>query len=66
MSYTDEPKRVALFVSRHDHCLMELLWRFARKELPCAMAMQGVEWADRMVRGRPETVYTVPDGSRPG
>jgi len=28
--------------------------------------MQGVEWADRMVRGRPETVYTVPDGSRPG
>jgi len=39
LSYSDEPKRMALFVSRHDHCLMELLWRFARKELPCDIAM---------------------------
>uniref|UniRef100_I2Q649 Formyltetrahydrofolate deformylase n=1 Tax=Desulfovibrio sp. U5L TaxID=596152 RepID=I2Q649_9BACT len=39
LSYSDEPKRAALFVSRHDHCLMELLWRFARKELPCDIAM---------------------------
>jgi formyltetrahydrofolate deformylase len=39
LSYSDEPKRAALLVSRHDHCLMELLWRFARKELPCEITM---------------------------
>jgi formyltetrahydrofolate deformylase len=39
LTYSDEPKRVALFVSRHDHCLMELLWRYARKELPCVITM---------------------------
>jgi formyltetrahydrofolate deformylase len=39
LSYSDEPKRTVLFVSRHDHCLMEVLWRFARKELPCEIAM---------------------------
>jgi formyltetrahydrofolate deformylase len=27
------PKRVALFVSRYDHCLLDLLWRWRRKEL---------------------------------
>jgi formyltetrahydrofolate deformylase len=27
-------KRVALFVSRHDHCLLDLLWRWRRDELP--------------------------------
>jgi len=26
-------KRVALFVSRHDHCLLDLLWRWRRGEL---------------------------------
>ena len=33
------PKRLALMVSRHEHCLMELLWRASRKELPCGLAM---------------------------
>ncbi|MFC5995741.1 formyltetrahydrofolate deformylase [Pseudonocardia hispaniensis] len=28
------PKRVALFVSRFDHCLLDLLWRWERGELP--------------------------------
>jgi formyltetrahydrofolate deformylase len=28
------PFRVALFVSRHDHCLLDLLWRWRRGELP--------------------------------
>jgi formyltetrahydrofolate deformylase len=28
------PARVALFVSRHDHCLLDLLWRWRRGELP--------------------------------
>jgi formyltetrahydrofolate deformylase len=27
-------KRVAIFVSRYDHCLLELLWRAGRGELP--------------------------------
>ena len=28
------PTRAALFVSRHDHCLLDLLWRVRRGELP--------------------------------
>ncbi|MGH3391117.1 MAG: formyltetrahydrofolate deformylase [Actinomadura sp.] len=28
------PIRAALFVSRHDHCLLDLLWRIRRGELP--------------------------------
>ena len=39
LSYSDVPKRVAVLVSRHDHCLMELLWRHARGELPCEIGM---------------------------
>lgn len=39
LSYTDVPKRAVFLVSRHDHCLMELLWRRARGELPCEVAM---------------------------
>ncbi len=27
-------KKMALFVSRHDHALLELLWRYSRDELP--------------------------------
>jgi formyltetrahydrofolate deformylase len=33
LSYTDEPKRVAILVSREDHCLLDLLWRWRRGEL---------------------------------
>jgi formyltetrahydrofolate deformylase len=29
------PKRVALLVSREDHCLLDLLWRWRRRELHC-------------------------------
>jgi formyltetrahydrofolate deformylase len=31
--YWDEPRRVAILVSRHDHCLVDLLWRHRRGEL---------------------------------
>jgi formyltetrahydrofolate deformylase len=34
----DTHKRVALFVSRHDHCLLDLLWRWRRDELPMQVA----------------------------
>jgi formyltetrahydrofolate deformylase len=33
LSYTDAPKRVAILVSRYDHCLMDLLWRWETGEL---------------------------------
>jgi len=32
-SYTDAPKRMAILVSRYDHCLMDLLWRWDAGEL---------------------------------
>ena len=33
ISYTDTPKRMAILVSRYDHCLMDLLWRWDSGEL---------------------------------
>nr|WP_218027256.1 formyltetrahydrofolate deformylase [Nocardia vaccinii] len=33
------PKRVAIFASKSDHCLVELLWRQRRGELPVTIAM---------------------------
>ena len=34
VTYSARPPRVAILVSRYDHCLMELLWRWRRGELP--------------------------------
>jgi formyltetrahydrofolate deformylase len=33
------PKRVAIFASREDHCLLDLLWRHRRGELPIDVSM---------------------------
>jgi formyltetrahydrofolate deformylase len=33
MRFWDERRRVAILVSRHDHCLVDLLWRHRRGEL---------------------------------
>ena len=33
-----EPKRVAIMVSREDHCLADLLWRWRSSELECELA----------------------------
>jgi formyltetrahydrofolate deformylase len=33
LHYLDEPPRVAIMVSREDHCLLDLLWRSRRGEL---------------------------------
>jgi formyltetrahydrofolate deformylase len=33
VSYTDAPKRMAILVSRYDHCLIDLLWRWDAGEL---------------------------------
>jgi formyltetrahydrofolate deformylase len=35
--YWGERQRVAILVSRHDHCLMDLLWRWRRGELEAEM-----------------------------
>ena len=33
LSHTDTPKRMAILVSRYDHCLIDLLWRWDSGEL---------------------------------
>lgn len=35
VSYAAERKRVAIFVSKYDHAMLELLWRWSRGALPC-------------------------------
>lgn len=39
VSYAAERKRVVLLVSRHEHALLELLWRHRRGELPAEVRM---------------------------
>jgi formyltetrahydrofolate deformylase len=34
-----QPKRVAILVSREDHCLLDLLWRWRRGELHCEIPL---------------------------
>jgi formyltetrahydrofolate deformylase len=38
LSDTERPKRVVLFVSKEDHCLADLLYRWRSRELECDMA----------------------------
>ena len=39
LSDADRPKRMALLVSREDHCLVDLLWRHRRGELPAEIPL---------------------------
>ncbi|HUR42230.1 MAG TPA: formyltetrahydrofolate deformylase [Verrucomicrobiae bacterium] len=39
LAYASEKPRMALLVSRHDHCLLELLWRWSRAELPAQVPL---------------------------
>lgn len=39
ISYAAEMKRIAIFVSRYDHALLELLWLWSRGELGAEIAM---------------------------
>ncbi|MER6958764.1 MULTISPECIES: formyltetrahydrofolate deformylase [unclassified Streptomyces] len=39
LSVTHEPKRVAVMVSKLDHCLLDLLWRDRRGELNCSIGL---------------------------
>jgi formyltetrahydrofolate deformylase len=46
MSYASRRKRVAILVSRYDHCLAELLWRWRRGELPADIPLVVSNHAD--------------------
>ena len=46
IAYAGQQKRVALFVSRYDHCLVDLLWRHRAGELPCEIALIGSNHPD--------------------
>jgi formyltetrahydrofolate deformylase len=39
LAWARQPKRVALFVSRFDHCLFDLLWRHRAGELACEIPL---------------------------
>jgi formyltetrahydrofolate deformylase len=42
----EQPKRIAIMVSRYDHCLLELLWRWRRCELGAEVVMVVSNHAD--------------------
>ena len=46
ISYTAKRKRVAIMVSRYDHCLLDLLWRWRRGELDCDIPLVVSNWPD--------------------
>lgn len=39
LHYVRKVKRVAVFVSKYDHCLIDLLWRHRAGEFPCEMTV---------------------------
>lgn len=41
-----ERKRVTVFVSRNDHCLQDLLWRWRRDELEADIKLVASNWPD--------------------
>jgi formyltetrahydrofolate deformylase len=41
-----QPKRVAIMVSRYEHCLLELLWRWRRGELGAEVVLVGSNHPD--------------------
>jgi len=46
LAYAGQRKRVAIFVSRYEHCLVDLLWRHRAGELPCEIALVVSNHAD--------------------
>jgi formyltetrahydrofolate deformylase len=50
VSYTDTPKRMAIMVSRYDHCLIDLLWRWDAGELEAQIPLVVSNHADLETR----------------
>ncbi|MEU4227803.1 formyltetrahydrofolate deformylase [Nonomuraea sp. NPDC026600] len=48
-----QPKRVAVLVSRYDHCLQDLLWRWRRRDLEAEIVLVASNWED--LRGEVES-----------
>jgi len=46
LAYAAERKRVAIFVSRYEHCLVDLLWRHRAGELACEIPLVVSNHAD--------------------
>lgn len=42
----EKRRRVAILVSRHDHCLQELVWRWQRGELDAEIVLVASNWDD--------------------
>lgn len=57
VSFTDAPKRMAILVSRYDHCLIDLLWRWDAGELDAEVPLVVSNHAD--LAGRVEA-YGIP------
>lgn len=52
LAYSSERPNVAIFVSRYEHCLLDLLARYRNGELPCrvALVVSNHEAAERLAR----------------
>src|SRR5690606_1642819 len=46
LSDSAERKRVAILVSRYDHCLQDLLWRWRRDDLEADVVLVASNWED--------------------
>ena len=57
VSYTDTLKRMAILVSRYDHCLMDLLWRWDAGELEAQIPLVVSNHPDLEARAE---VYGIP------
>ncbi len=62
-----EPKRVAIFVSKYDHCMLDLLWRTQRGDLDMEVAMVISNHPDLedAVRGFDVPFVYIPRGDSP-
>ena len=57
LSHTDSPKRMAILASRHDHCLIDLLWRWDAGELDAEIPLVVSNHPDLASRA---AVYGIP------
>lgn len=57
VSHTDTPKRMAILVSRYDHCLIDLLWRWDSGELDAEIPLVASNHPDLASRAE---IYGIP------